>query len=211
MGWFCTEIIAQPSPRIIELLRKTPGVDRSLYFVPAVPGPLSTNFPKSGLVFVRNVGFVLWGDEVAVPWPEPPVGVDVALSIPRDLPKVQTEEVKDVSPTLPESFLRYLKWLSGETQSVVAYYTDFSWGGPSENQLAWIFEPRAPRERVYCGLFGEPRVRVYREGVKPSEEHGTALAMTLWRLGVDAPKWEFAPHRSGFDWSLYRVPGRTNG
>jgi hypothetical protein len=35
VGWFCTEIIAQPSSRIIELLRETPGIDRSLYFVPA--------------------------------------------------------------------------------------------------------------------------------------------------------------------------------
>lgn len=186
------------------------------------PGPLSANFPKAGLVFVRNVGYVLPGDQTPVPWPEPPPGVDIALSIPPDLPKVRTMDGQDVSLELPESFLRFLKWLSTETEPVVAYFTDFSWGGPFENELAWIFEPRAPRERVYCGIYGERRIRVYRESVKPSEDEATVLAMTLWRLGVDAPKWEFQPHYSNFDWSKYRVaefgknqdecqvPGRTD-
>jgi hypothetical protein len=128
--------------------------------------------------------------------------VDVALSIPPDLPKLRTMDGEDVSPTLPEQFRKFLKWLSRDTGSVVAYYTAFSWGGPLESEFAWIFEPR---ERVYCDIYGERRVRVYREGVKPSEDEGTVLALTLWRLGVDAPKWDFLPHYKDFDWSKYKI------
>lgn len=203
MGWFCSEIMAQPSVRLIEILRETPGFEEELYYVPGVEGPLRANFPKDGLVFVRKVGISPFY-EAPLPWPAPPEGVDVELSIPLDLPKVRNMEGEDVSTKVPESFLRYLKWLSGITQSVVAYYSDFSWGGPLEYALAYVFEPQAPRERVFCNVYDEPRIRVYREGLRPAEEEITVLAMTLWRLGVDAPKWEFAPHCSGFDWRAYR-------
>lgn len=203
MGWFCSEIMAQPSVRLIEILRQTPGFEEELYYVPGVEGPLRANFPKDGLVFVRNVGNALF-DETPVPWPSLSVGVDVELSIPLDQPKLRNMEGEDVSTKVPESFLKYLKWLSGETKSVVAYYSDHSWGGPIEFAFAYVFEPQPPHERVFCSIYDEPRIRVYREGLRPSEEEITVLAMTLWRLGVDAPKWEFAPHCKGFDWRSYR-------
>jgi hypothetical protein len=84
----------------------------------------------------------------------------------------------------------------------VAYYAAHSWGGPFEWECAWVFEPR---EVVYSMLYGERRLRVYREGGVPSEEDGGVLVRTLGHLGVVSPVWEFAPHASQFDWEPHRI------
>jgi len=201
MGWFCSEIMAQPNPRLLAALRALPEVERAVYFVRSIPGR-RPNFPKAGLVFVRTVGDV-WGDMLpGVPWPELPAGEDVALSVPADLPRLRTMDGDDVPLGLPERFLKFLKRLSRDTGSVVAYYAAHSWGGPFEWECAWVF---APHEVAYCMLYGERRVRVYREGVAPAEEDGDVLVRTLGHLGVESPVWEFAPHDSRFDWEPHRV------
>jgi hypothetical protein len=107
---------------------------------------------------------------------------------------------EDTSPNVPARFLKFLKWLSITTGSVVAYYTAFSWGGPYEVEFSYVFEPE---ERVYCGIFAEPRIRIYREQRSVTEEEGDVLVMTLWRLGVDSPRGAFPPHEARFDWSRY--------
>jgi hypothetical protein len=201
MGWFCSEIMAQPSPRLLTALRELPGIERAVYFVRSVPGR-RPNFPKAGLVFVRTVGDV-WGDMLpGVPWPELPAGEDLALSIPADLPRLRTMDGEEVLLGIPERFLKLLKWLSRDTGSVVAYYAAHSWGGPFEWECAWVFQPR---EVAYCMLYGERRVRVYREGAAPAEEDGDVLVRTLGHLGVESPVWEFAPHDSRFEWEPHRV------
>lgn len=201
MGWFCSEVIAQPNPQLLKALRALPEVERSLYFVKSLPGR-RPNFPKTGLVFVRNVGDV-WGDMLpGVPWPELPAGENVALSIPVDRPRIRTMDGEEAPLGLPERFLKLLKWLSRDSGSVVAYYAAHSWGGPFEWECAWVFEPR---EVVYCMLYGERRVRVFREGVECAEEEGDVLIRLLGHLGVESPVWEFAPHDSRFNWDQYQV------
>jgi len=200
MGWFCSEIMAQPNPRLVAALRALPGVADSLYLVHSLPGR-RPNFPPTGLAFVRDVGDV-WGVRPAAPWPDHPAARDMALAIPPDLPRVRTMDHGDAAVGLPGSFLRFLKWLSQDAGSVVAYYAAFSWGGPFEWECGWVFEPR---EAAYCMVYGESRVRAYREGAAPAEEAGGVLVRVLGHLGVRSPRWEFAPHAADFDWARYKV------
>jgi hypothetical protein len=191
MGWFCSEIMAQPNPQVIKALRVLPEVERALYLVESLLGR-QPNFPKTGLVFVRDVDD-LWGDmRPSRLWPELRASEDVPLAIPVDLPRVRTMDGDEVLLGLPERFLKFLKLLSRDSGAAVAYYAAHSWGGPFEWECAWVFEPR---EVVYCMLYGERRVRVYREGAEPAEE-GNVLVRLLGHLGVESPVWEFAPH----DW-----------
>ena len=194
--WFCSEIIAQPTSRLIETLREMPNVNESLYLVSSLPGP-RPNLPKNGLVFVRDLGHDEFNGRKLVPWPELPSAKDIELAIPPDIPRICNTDGFVVSSTVPIGFLQLLKWLSKETGAVVAYYSAFSWGGEFEYEFAWIFRPL---ECVYSRIPGANRIRTYREGVKPSEDEGNVLVLTLWRLGVDSPTWDFLPHNSSFDW-----------
>lgn len=201
MGWFCSEIVARPNPRLLSALRTLPGIERSLYLVKSLPGP-RPNFPSTGLAFVRDVGEP-WGKMLpGVPWPVLPATEDVELSIPADVPRLRTMDGDDVPLGIPDRFLKLLKWLSRDAGTVVGYYAAHSWGGPFEWECAWVFEPR---EVVYCMLYGERRVRTYREGAPPIEEEGDVLVRLLGHLGVPSPIWAFAPHESQFDWDQYRV------
>jgi hypothetical protein len=195
MGWFCNEIIAQPSPRLFDALR---GFDE-LYFVEAIPGP-KPNFPPGGLVFVRDIGHpnASW---IRDSWLMVPEKTGLKLSIAPDVPKVTTFEGDEYAPSPPERFLRFLKWLSADSGSVVAYYSAFSWGGPLECEYAWVFDPW---ETVYCDT-GTGEIRIYQEYDIPWRGPGDVLVKTLERLGVESPDWSFSPHTADFPWRDYKV------
>lgn len=199
MAWFCNEIIAQPSARLFDALREVDEFAEHIFFVEAVPGA-KPNFPPGGLVFVRDVGepgaFNTKRSWLAVPERRSP-----ELAISPGLPKVITMGGEEHALSPPERFLRFLKWLSAESDSVVAYYSAFSWGGQLEREYAWTFNPW---EMVFCDA-GQGQIRIFQENDVPWQGPGDVLVSTLERLGIESPEWNFHPHDRSFSWDRYRM------
>lgn len=205
MPWFCDEIIAQPSQGLFDYLRLEKRLAKRLYLVRDISLE-KHDFPAEGLLFVRNIGNPEAPD-IEISWDDVPERVATSLIIDPSMPKVYSTDEDNCSPSPPAKFLRFLKSLAQEFDSIVAYYSAFSGGGPLEWEYAWVF---TPNEIVYCNIdLYQPRIGIYREDGSVSEQEGDVLVKVLLHLGIDSPTGYFVPHASPFEWRTFKVKRRA--
>lgn len=98
--------------------------------------------------------------------------------------------------------LAFCRDLARQAGAAVLYYHCEMWGGDTEIELAWVFEPG--REVLYAHQPGEGSA-VYERGARVRKLGGDVLRAGMGHLGVQMKGGFFALHECSFHWRLYHL------
>lgn len=216
MTWFASEIITTGAPATLATIRSSALFNDHAFHV---TNPIRHNWnrpeiihsvPADGLVFIRPICDPVgheaeWhGDDIlSWEWFLHAPDADVLLT-PEVIANRHAEFEVALFPAI--EVLRVTKKLSVDTQSPVAFYYCFCWGGEVEVEYAWLFEER---ERVLIRESKNVPRNVNRLlEINPDaeiEHDDDVLVRTLRSLKCDLPTPYFAPHTSRFAWDQYRL------
>jgi hypothetical protein len=215
MTWYAHHLFAQPSEQVLDRLLGNPVVSKGVYWVrdisdhPWHAPEVIHGLPPGGLVVVRPIcdpsaHCATWYKEPIISWFDVHGPKDVSIYVTpgqvwQDIPEADPKDY----PPLP--FLKYLKDLSEETNSTVAFYHCFTWGGDTEVEYSWVF---LPDETVYYGIdFREfpNRVVEYRKRGGKTEKKTWVLVETLAHFSLRLPTPYFALHARSFPWEISKV------
>jgi hypothetical protein len=153
MTWYAHHIFAQSHEAVLATFTQHPHLRKSVYWIHSLPNQDTSlrqhALPEPGLVVVRPVGPVehadwyLNNDERLISWSNVIGANDVLLHLSPD--KVLQESDY---PFPPNAFLRYLKALSQDTNTTIAYYVCETWGGIQEMEYRWVFTPHESIEPI---------------------------------------------------------------
>jgi hypothetical protein len=201
MTWYAHEIICQPTPELLAELRAHPVLSQGIYWVRDLDDfqwfrpEVQHRLPEGGLVFVRPLcapysrQFEWHGIDNPIDWFE----VNPSASW-QDLMMADREE-----PSQPPKDLRiFLRQLSYNTGTTVAFYQCEMWGGDIEFEKAWVY---TPDETTYS----HPTNDIEGFGSFPDDDYQPLIAM-LKHFGLYLPTTYFALHTRSFPWARYKVP-----
>ena len=195
MPWFCSELIAEYKPALLNDWRQVDAFKGRLYLVTDLAGhdfyrPENEHgLPARGLLFVRDLESAPWRDDAG--------DYSLIASIPHRAAELAIE-----CPPTHETLLRFAKNCSTNFRCMVAHYSASSWGGPLEAEEARVFLPF--ERRIYRDKNREMTMTQAEDGAI-SEDSRDHLSVTLEYSGVHSPSGYFAPHTSHFEWDRFAV------
>lgn len=217
MTWYASQIIASGAPDVVKTLQATPAFADRLFLLDQ---PLRKSWnepdatydlPPDGLLFLRSI--CCPDDHISEWMPDELVistetfaslpGADLAID-PGNLDQYGFKEGAAIIPYRDP--LRFAKRLSRTTDSKVAFYYCFFWGGLPEVEFAWAFA--GDSERVFLRLFdGRPGAnRLLEIGPHGAEEKfEDVLVATMAALDCQLPSPYFDPHTRSFAWDERRL------
>lgn len=214
MTWYANQIFGPPRPEVVAALRaEFPGGVFLLHDLPVgwEPGSGPLPMPAEGLLVVRELCHPhnsgrpsSWFDEDGISW----LLCDDHPGEPVFIPDRVSAEGTEGVHYPPAALLRFLSWLSAETDSVLSLYCVGYWGGDVDYAYSWVFEGRSGAGKVYIDAGDEVLVwdrRVPSDHPRELIQSGYVLLHTLDHHGVYLDGGYFDAHRRGFDWQPYRV------
>lgn len=213
MAWEANHIYAPAAPRAVETFCAQPSLASGVYVIDRLDGVLwdvaePPPLPEAGLLVVREVAS---GDQRPLRWSEEDMVSWQQARGPDDLPVITADSLGEQTYLShlyapPASFLRFLKAASAYSEATVAFYHHDTFGGATEEEFAWVFDP-AGDDRLYVHT-GETLVAVHTARRFEVLSRANVLALVLRDLGVALPEVVaapvFPPHRLSFPWSRYR-------
>jgi hypothetical protein len=213
MTWHTYTVFLEPSRLALELVRADPLLGPSAYWIrdlssfPWFDPSVRHGLPPNGLLAIRPVGPS--GGEVYA-YASPLISWD-SFSCSEPRLSFQPPDDLDGYPSPPTPFLQYLKLLSQQTNSVVAYYMCGIFGGAPEFEYGHIF---SDQETTYTGIFTPtpPAVLIERRiGHDPTQLTADVLIEVLKHLGLSLPTPYFAPHTGSFRWERHYLGHTPRG
>ena len=195
MPWFCSELIAQHKPALLRDWCNVNAFKGRLYHITS---PIEYDFrspshvhsmPNAGLLIVRDLEPAYWHPDRG--------DFSLIQSIPHRGDTIVLDHADSHTP-----LLAFAKNSSHRYGCTIAYYTSFSWGGPSEAEIAHIFRPY--ERRIVYDENREITVVETEDGDR-EELNCDHLSVVLRFLDIESPTGYFAPHARDFDWSRYAV------
>jgi hypothetical protein len=215
MTWYANYILAEPKQTIIRKLCAVPAISNGLYLVKDLDDYLwfdervRHGLPPGGLLVGREICDLgshaeQWHGDEAISWkvfigPENIEVIQPEIIISFEEDDVQKSYLEETLP--PIEFLRFLKWVSITTGSVVSFYYCFTWGGDTEEEFAWVF---SDEDKVYRFRNYETTFEFQKAGSREIRE-GAVLNLTLRHHKLDLPSGYFALCSRSFKWSRYRI------
>lgn len=213
MTWYASEILAKNSPALLAAIRNDPRLLNHSYLVRE---PLEYSIqgvqaifvpPDNGLLVIRPIcdpeaHCAEWHDSSILSWHLFANPHDVQAIRPQALDEYVDPELANEFP--PPAFLAYLKKLAADTNTNLAFFYCFMWGGDTEVEYAWRFgereeaavvlEPGVKSKLVQIGIEGKVEIREV-----------DLLSDTLAYLGAPIPSPFWFPHMRGFPWEFYKL------
>lgn len=213
MTWYATEILARCNPALLVAVKNDPILAAHAYLIHE---PLNYSFGESEVIFTPPDGGLLVIRPVCDPethcaeWHDTPVLSWDTLADPGDIevigPQAFGEHIEsDLNYGFPPpKFLAYLKKLSSETNSRLAFFFCCMWAGETEIEYLWLFG-----ERNEAAIVLEPGVKS--KVVQVGEEGDIVLrdadllseALSYLGAPILSPFW--APHTRSFPWERYKL------
>ncbi len=204
MPWEAHNIFVQPNDASRQALLEEPLFKKCIYHVTDLNDfewydpKFVHGLPPEGLLVVR-----LDNSD----WCEDPIVWNELRDFPKYRLKIPissiVEEDESAERFPPLNVSRYLMHLSNSTGAVVANYHGFSWGGPMENEYAFVY---SPEETVYVGVECEPEIiRIYKPGDKELRREGDVLIESMKHFSLTLPTGYFALHTGQFNWPKYEI------
>ena len=216
MTWYAYHLFAESSQALLEEFLDNPVMSKGVYWVrdltdyPWHDARVTHGLPPNGLLVVRPIADPSSHDtefyrEHVISWFDIKGNEATKLSVsPNLLHQDNSDYELEAYP--PPAFLKYLKQLSIEHKSAIAFYHCSMWGGDTDIEFAWVF--KNGDEVAYSGLGfrGLPnKVKEYRQNGKSIEREGDVLVETLSHLSINLPSPFFALHTRSFEWESFKV------
>jgi len=216
MTWYAYHLFAESSPALLEQLLANPVLSKGVYWVrnladyPWHDPKVKHELPPNGLFVVRPIGnpsshYAESYKDHIISWFDIYGQETTELNISPNLLQQDNPDY-DLTAYPPQAFLRYVKQLSNDNKSTLAFYYCEMWGGDTDLEFAWVF--KSGEEIAYSGVEfrGFPNsIKEYRQNGKNIERKGYVLADTLSHFSIDLPTPFFALHTRAFPWVSFKV------
>ena len=216
MTWYAYHLFAEASPHLLEEFLASPVMSKGVYWVLNLDNyswhdpRVKHELPSNGLLVVRPIGdpashFAEWYQTNIISWFEIQGEESIELSIsPGKLQQDNPDYEVETYP--PQAFLKYVKQLSIDHKSTLAFYHCSMWGGDTDLEYAWVF--KKGHEVAYSGIDfrAHPNViREYHHSGERIERKGDILMDTMSHFSMYLPTPFFALHTRGFPWESAKV------
>jgi hypothetical protein len=200
MTWAAEKIYAEGRGKLIAALSARPPLASGLYHLRDLdPVHWFRRRQRHGLPS-GGLGVIRAPDDPQSVAPAPRGGFSSEL--PTDAPGVDVDLATRLAPKgSPDPFLRYPKWLAGETGGVTAFYQAATTWGEDDRESAWVFdgeEHQLPQARG-----GASRSQ---GALGPALEKTSVIQGVLEHFGLRLPTRHRAWLRRDFPRERYRVP-----
>lgn len=220
MTWYATEVLARCNTSLLAVVKSDPALAAHSYLIREpidyeLNGSVFTfSPPEGGLLVIRPISdpkthSAEWHEEAVLSW----YSLSELNQIEVIPPNALGTHVGDgtLSEMPPTAFLAYLKQLSSRTNSHLAFFHCFMWGGYTEFEYLWLFG-----EREEAAIVLEPGVKskVALVGMdrKIQLQEIDLLSEALAYLGAPLPSPFCVFHTRGFPWERYKLlPGALGG
>jgi hypothetical protein len=214
MTWYATELLAHCNDRLLAAVTADARIAPYAYLIkdPITYRLNETDYefrpPAGGLLVLRpfcDAGShcAEWHDERFVDWTTLDGTGRELLTTPARLAAHAGEELEGALPPLP--FLRYLDQLAVATNSDMAFFYCFMWGGDTEVEYRWSFGRREEASAVISPGVVSTVVSLGIDGTHEERELDL-LSDTLAYLGAPLASPFCILHTRGFPWEQYRLP-----
>ena len=218
MTWYASEILAACNASLLDAVRSNPPLAARSYLIRepidfALNGSTHTFVPPGGgLLVVRPVcdpeeHCAEWHEEPALSWHSLSGHGGSETITPKALGQHVGDDMLDEFP--PATFFAYLKQLSAETNSRLAFFRCSMWGGDIESEYLWLFGTREEAAIVLQAGVKSQVAQVGRQGDVHLREVDL-LSEALAYLGAPIPSSFWVPHTRGFPWKQYRLRGASS-
>ncbi len=198
MTWYAHEIIFQPTPEVLAVLQAHPVLSQGMYWVRDLEEHTWFNpkakhgLPPDGLLVMRPVCSPYEHGE----WykTENPIDWFTVNPVPSNQETAKGESV----PQPPEALQNYLRQISHDTDSTVAFYQCEMWAGGLDFEKAWVYTPDV---NIYTHPYND------NDGIVRFSDHNNEPLLAMLRhFGLELPTTYFALHTRGFPWARYKIP-----
>ncbi|MEY4561483.1 MAG: hypothetical protein RLZZ618_760 [Pseudomonadota bacterium] len=218
MTWYATEILARCTPALLAAVMKEPKLASRAYLIRE---PVhctidetrhSFHPPEGGLLVVRPIcepgtHCAEWHDADVLSWHALEAPERRRTLSPRSLGEHVEAEFADQFP--PPAFFGYLKNLSIETGTDMAFFHRAMWGGDTDLEYVWLFGTREEASVLLQPAEALEAARVQKDG-DVQTLNVDLLSDTLAYLGAPIASAFCVFHTRGFAWEAHRlVPART--
>ncbi len=214
MTWEANHVYAPARQEVLESLCANPALGGALYVVDRLDGILMDEreapypLPEAGLLVIRELysgerRLLRWTENEIVSW-QPLKGPEQLSVISADTLGEDTYISHLYAP--PASFLRFLKAISQEAHTPMAFYHHTTFGGGTEEEFAWVYG--SGEERLYVRN-GETTVALHTARGREILTNENVLSLVLRHFGVPLSAGAESPffplHRMSFPWQRYRL------
>lgn len=213
MTWYATEILARCNDKLLDYVTRHPQLAAHAYLIRE---PIEYRIykndeiftpPPSGLLVIRPIcepdsHCAEWHNSSLISWHALQATTNIStIELASFGDHLQEEIIGEFPPT---SFFRWLKQVAAETDSDLAFFRSFMWGGDTEYEYVWLFGSREEASLVLQPRYTSTVARVDKKSeVKQFELD--LLSDTLAYLGAPIPATFWLPHFRGFVWSDYKI------
>jgi len=213
MTWYASEVLAHCNDRLLAAVAADARIAPYAYLIKDTVtywmGETEYAFrpPHGGLLVLRPFCDVdshcaQWHDERFVDWTTLDGPERGQLVTPPMLAAQAGEEVEDALP--PLQFLRYLDQLATSTNSDMAFFYCFMWGGETEIEYRWSFGRREEASAVLRHGVVSTALSLEADGRHEVRELDL-LSDTLAYLGAPIRAPFCILHTRSFPWEQYRL------
>ena len=214
MTWFASHIYFPATESLVRVFQADHVMRRGLYVVDGLRGvdwygpEHRHGLPSGGLGVIRELvsanedefAFDWFGDD-ALSWDSFSDETDgVALISASHAFEGREDEGYPPNTVPPAGLLARLKGIATETAVPVAYYFHFTWGGDTEQEVAWVFA-----KRDWIGVYKDDETTTVVDDSGKRDEPGTVLQCVMREFGVTLRSYFFALHARRFPWDDHRV------
>ncbi len=215
MTWFANYIFAEPKPSVISEFCNIPEVSDGLYVVENIDDfkwfdvSISHRLPPGGFLIGREICNLEayaanWHNNETISWevfvgPDDIKVIEPSVIISSEADESELAHLNEALP--PIEFLRFLKSVNLDTDSVVGYYYCAMWAGMIEEEFAWVFDKE---DRVYR-FKDEETISEFREDGSKKMMDGMVLNRLLSHFGLELPSGFFALCTRGFNWERHKI------
>lgn len=216
MTWYAYHLFAEASPPLLDKFLASPVMSKGVYWVrnltdyPWHDSRVKHDLPSNGLLVVRPICSpstheAKWYGNQIISWLDIQGDGTIELNIlpdwlQRDNPDYNLEAYP------PQAFLKYLKQLSIDNKTTLAFYHCSMWGGSTDIEFAWVFENG--NEIAYSGKeFRESpnTLKEYRQNGESIERKGDVLIDMLSSFSIKLSSPFFALHTRNFQWESFKM------